>query len=204
MPNRIREAREKRNLSAVEIADRLQIHESTLRNWEAGRRQITSENLIELSDILGFTVDYLLGRDYPQVSLIEPVSKKMLRILHGQPIWTAVHGWMLVNIVENAFVSVNLSLIPFDEVSEPVYLIPPAFSISLRSAGKPLNINNFSNYNRIWVEPITSDIDFAAELRDWYTVYEKRLAQNEFGNRFYIDTYGSKWLAFENCLEEKG
>jgi len=204
MPNRIREAREKRNLSAVEIADRLQIHESTLRNWEAGRRQITSENLIELSDILGFTVDYLLGKDYPQVSLTEPVGKEMLRILHGQPVWTAVHGWMLVNIVENAFVSANLSLIPFDEVSEPVYLIPPALSISLRGAGKPLNINNFSNYNRIWVEPITSDIDFAAELRGWYTVYEKRLVQNEFGNKFYIDTYGAKWLAFESCLEEKG
>ena len=202
MKNRLREARESRSISAVELAKKLRVDVSTVRNWEAGRRDIMSDKLIQIADILDFSVDYLLGRDLSRVSMTEPVSKEALRVMHGQPVWTAAHDWMLVNIVENAFVFTNLSLIPFDEVNEPIYLIPPALSLSLRGAGKPLSLDNLSEYNRIWVEPITSDTDLAAELRGWYSIYEKRLAQNEFGNRFYLNTYGVKWLAFSDCLDK--
>ena len=52
----------------------------------------------------------------------------------------------------------------------------------------------------IWVEPITTDYDLAAELRGWYRLRGRRLVENEYGNRFYLDTYGAKWLAFESCL----
>ena len=201
MPNRFREAREGRGLSVVAIAEKLRVHRSTLDNWEAGRRQITPDKLVELADILGFTVDYLLGRDSPQVALTDPVDKEALPIMHGQPIWAATHGWMLVNIVESAFVLKNFSLIPFDEISEPLYFIPPALSLSLRGAGKPLSIDDVLASERLWVEPITSDIDLADELRGWYFIYDKRLAQNEFGNRFYLNSYGVKWLAFSDCLK---
>ena len=201
MQNRLREAREARRISAPELAEKLQVHHSTLTNWEAGRRQITPDKLVQLAGILGFTVDYLLGRDTPQVSLAEPVCKEALYVMHGQPVWTVANGWMLVNIVEKAFVLKNLSLIPFDEVQEPLYLIPPAMSLSLRGTGKPLSISAVLELDRIWVEPITSDTDLAAELRGWYNMYDKRLFQNEFGNRFYIDSYGTKWLAFRDCLQ---
>ncbi|MCL2775007.1 MAG: helix-turn-helix domain-containing protein, partial [Oscillospiraceae bacterium] len=203
MRNRFREAREERRFSAVALAEKLGIHPSTLTNWEAGRRQITPDKLVELADILGFTIDYLLARESPQVSLIEPVDKKALRAMHGQPVWAAAHGWMLVNIVENAFVLKNLRLIPFDEVQEPIYFIPPALSLSMRGVGEPLRLDDVLSGDRFWVEPITADNDLAAELRGWYSIYEKRLAQNEFGNRFYIDTYGAKWLAFRDCIKEK-
>ena len=33
------------------------------------------------------------------------------------------------------------------------------------------------------------------ELQGWYHVKD-RFVENEYGNRFYLDTYGSKWLAF--------
>ena len=176
MRNRFREAREERRMSAVVLAEKLQIHPSTLTNWEAGRRQITPDKLAELADILGFTVDYLLRRDSPQISLAGPIDKEALKVMHGQPIWTATHGWVLVNIVENVFVLKNFSLISFDEVSEPIYLMPPALSLGLRGAGNPLSIENILEMDRLWVEPITSDIDLAAELRGWYIMYEKRLA----------------------------
>ena len=201
MPNRFREAREERRISVIELADKLQVHESTLRNWELGRRQITPDKLVQLAEMLGFTTDYLLGRDSAQVSLTDPIDKKMLYVMHGQPVWTEIHGWMLVNIVENAFVLKNLSLIPFDEINEPLYLIPPALSLSLRGISEPLDIKSILNLDRIWVEPITSDTDLAAEIRGWYNIYEKRLAQNEFGNRFYLNTYGVKWLAFRDCMD---
>ena len=202
MRNRFREAREERHLSAVALAEKLRVHPSTLTNWEAGRRQITPDKLVELADILGFTVDYLLGRDAAQISsLIEPVDKKALRAMHGQPVWAAAHGWMLVNIVENAFVQKNLTLLPFSEVQEPIYTIPPAFSVGLRGTGEPLVLDDVLSSDRVWVEPITSDTDLAVELRGWYGIHKKRLAQNEFGSRFYIDAYGVKWLAFKNCIE---
>ena len=38
-------------------------------------------------------------------------------------------------------------------------------------------------------------------------LYEKRMVFNEFGHRFYLDTYGVKWLAFDDCFPspaEKG
>jgi transcriptional regulator with XRE-family HTH domain len=202
MSNRFREAREERGFSAVDLAERLQIHPSTLTNWEAGRRQITPDKLLQLSEILGFTVDYLLGKNSPQASLTEPVCKEALPAMHGQPVWTAAHGWMLVNIVEKAFVLKNLSLIAFDELKESLYLIPPALSVGLRGAGAPLDIDAVLELERVWAEPITSDTDLAAELRGWYTVYDKRLVQNEFGIRFYIDSYGTKWLAFRDCMEK--
>jgi len=200
MPNRFREAREERRLSVVDVAEQLQIHRSTLDNWEAGRRQITPDKLVQLAEILGFTVDYLLGRDSPLVSPTEPVSKEALCSMHGQAVWTAAYGWMLVNIVESAFVLTNQSLLPFDEVSEPVHIIPPALSLGLRGMGKPLSVDAVLECDRLWVEPITSDIDLAGELRGWYSIYNKRLVQNEFGNRFYIDAYGSKWLAFKDFM----
>ena len=142
----------------------------------------------------------LAWQKYRQTSLTESVDKNALITMHGQPVWAASYCWMLVNIVKESFVLSNLSPIRFDEVQENIYLIPPALFLSLRGVGKPLNLESLLRYERIWVEPITPDQDLAAELRGWYRLHESRLVQNEFGNRFYIDTYGAKWLAFENCL----
>ena len=68
--------------------------------------------------------------------------------------------------------------------------------------GKPLYLDAVMGCERIWVEPISTDSKLCGELRGWYSVYENRLVQNEFGNRFYLDTYGAKWLAFESCFEK--
>ena len=53
--------------------------------------------------------------------------------------------------------------------------------------------------NEIWVEPISVDTDLRQELRGWYYV-KKRWVENEYGNKFYLDAYGAKWLAFNNTL----
>jgi len=201
MKNRIKEARAARGYTAAELGEKLNVHFSTINHWEANRRQITPEKLVQLADILDFTVDYLLGRNIAQTLLTEPVDRNALHTLHGQPVWTASYGWMLVNIVKESFVLNNFSMVRFDEVQETIYLIPPTLFFSLRGIGKPLSLESLPGYERIWVEPITPDQDLAAALRGWYRLYESRLVQNEFGNRFYIDAYGVKWLAFKNCLE---
>ena len=202
MQNRIKEARNKRRLSAVELSEKLNVHQTTITNWELGKRQITADKLLQLSEILGFTTDYLLGKDSEQIKLTISLDKNSLPALHGQPVWNSSHGWMLVNIVEKAFVLNDLSLISFDKVRETLYLIPPAMSVSLRGIGKPMDMDAILNSERVWVEPISSDTKLSSELRGWYSIYERRLVQNEFGHRFYLDTYGVKWLAFESCLEK--
>lgn len=89
-------------------------------------------------------------------------------------------------------------------LQEPVYAIQPVFALSLRGVGAPLSIDYILSYNKIWVEPITADLTLASELRGWYRPHGRRLVENEFGHRFYLDTYGSKWLAFVNFINEGG
>jgi hypothetical protein len=55
-----------------------------------------------------------------------------------------------VNIVANAFVLPNQSLLPFDEVSEPLYVVPPALSLSLRGTGEPLSVDAVLECDRLW------------------------------------------------------
>ena len=54
---------------------------------------------------------------------------------------------------------------------------------------------SFDTQTQDFKQPISSDSDLRRELRGWYQAKD-RFVQNEYGNRFYLDTYGSKWLAF--------
>lgn len=59
-PNALRAYRRTRQLPADEIADRLGIHESTLRSYENGHRRITAEMSIKIERCLG--IDRVLTR----------------------------------------------------------------------------------------------------------------------------------------------
>jgi hypothetical protein len=73
--------------------------------------------------------------------------------------------------------------------------------MSLHGIGAPLDIDEIILRDRVWVEPISTDPDMAAELRGWYRAKDSSVVENEFGNRFYMDTYGAKWLAFSKCID---
>ena len=197
--NRIAQARKDAGLSAKKLADMLDVDTTTLSNWESGRRQLTLDRLIQLAELLGISVTYLLGLD-EQVSYLGPVEKSKLPILHRMPVWTKNHGWALVNSIKKTLVFTDKSDISFEAVQEPLYMAPPSFSLSLRGVGALLSLNDIMSRDIVWVEPITTDYDLAAELRGWYRLRGRRLVENEYGNRFYLDTYGAKWLAFESCL----
>jgi len=199
--NRIAQARKDAHMTVNKLAELLSVDPSTLHNWETGRRQLTLDRLVQMSHVLGVSVTYLLGLD-EQINYLETVTKTILPILHRMPIWTKSFGWALVNAMNQSLTFIDKE-IPFEAVHEDIYLVPLSFTFGLRCVHEPLTIEHILSGEMVWVEPISADPDLAAELRGWYRPYERRLVQNEFGNRFYLDTYGVKWLAFHNCLDSE-
>jgi hypothetical protein len=128
------------------------------------------------------------------------VEATTLPLLHYTPVWTVSRGWALVNAVKKSLVFADQSSVEFKTLQEPVYTVPPAFAMSLRGIGAPLRMDELLSRERVWVEPVTSDENLGAELRGWYHLHGRRLVENEYGNRFYLDTYGAKWLAFINSV----
>lgn len=59
--NRLSEVRIKNHLTQEELAEKLGTDKNQISRWENGKSIPRSETLIELSNILGVSVDYLLG-----------------------------------------------------------------------------------------------------------------------------------------------
>jgi transcriptional regulator with XRE-family HTH domain len=67
-PDRLRTARQLRNLSQGELADKTGLQPSAVSHFETGRRSPSFANLKSLAEALQVTTDYLLGRvDEPNV-----------------------------------------------------------------------------------------------------------------------------------------
>lgn len=69
---RIRDLREDRDLNQKEIAELLQVHQTTYSDYELGKVNIPVSALHKLADFYGVSIDYLLGR----TDIKEPNSKK--------------------------------------------------------------------------------------------------------------------------------
>jgi transcriptional regulator with XRE-family HTH domain len=198
--NRIAQARTDAGLSAKKFAEKLGVDTATVSNWETGRRQLTLDRLKQIAELLNVGVTFLLGLD-ERADYTAPVEKALLPALHRTPVWTRSRGWALVNAARREYIFADGETVSFEMLQEPVYAVPPPFALSLRGVGTPLSLNETVNCDRVWVEPITTDPELANELRGWYRPHGRRLVENEYGNRFYLDAYGAKWLAFENCME---
>lgn len=61
MQNRIRELRKARGLTMKQLGVIVDLAESTISQYETGRRQPDNETLLRLGEYFGVTVDYLLG-----------------------------------------------------------------------------------------------------------------------------------------------
>ena len=60
--NRLRDLREDRDLTQQQIAQLLQIHQTTYSDYELGKLNIPVLTLHRLADYYGVSIDYLLGR----------------------------------------------------------------------------------------------------------------------------------------------
>ncbi len=60
--NRLRDLREDRDLKQKDLAQLLQVHQTTYSDYEPGELNIPVAVLHRLADFYGVSIDYLLGR----------------------------------------------------------------------------------------------------------------------------------------------
>ncbi len=199
MARRFKQARKLHQLKMTEAAQKLGISQPTLSAWETERKSPSIEGLEHMADFYGFSTDYLLGRaENSTPSPTQMIPPASLPAFHGKPVWSPEHGWMLVNMAERMLLCADGSRLSIAN-SKELYAQPPLFAEPALPCGEPLTRSEVRQQNRVWVEPISTDSALRNELRGWYLVKD-RYVQNEYGNRFYLDAYGAKWLAF--CVEE--
>lgn len=59
---RLREVRNERGLSRQQLADKMFVSVRLISYWENGQRECDFDTLIKLSEVLGESIDYLLGK----------------------------------------------------------------------------------------------------------------------------------------------
>ena len=202
MKNKFRTARQLKKLKVIEAAELLGISQPTLSAWETGNKAPSVEGVEKMADLYGVTTDFLLGRTDSEHSFENMVSlnKKLLPILHEKPVWSARHGWMLVDYAKSHLIGCNI-IIPLEKAEE-LFIAPPTFAESSIPNSEPLLRNELQYGLQIWVEPISADSSLREELRGWYRVKHHAI-ENECGNRFSLDSYGAKWLAFSEKSEDR-
>lgn len=201
MPRQFKTARLINKLKAIEAAERLGVSQPTLSAWEGERKSPSIDNLENMADLYGVTTDFLLGRSETQVhDSKQPIPLQTLPAFHSKPVWSATYGWLLVNAADRLLIFPDGHTLPFSDFIGELFISSPPFSESVPPKELPLSRSEVSRQKEIWLEPISPDSDLRKELQGWYRV-KNRFVENEYGNRFYLDTYGSKWLAFASETE---
>ena len=96
MNQRFKEARVRAGMTATAAAKALGVSQTTVSNWDLGRKQPSLELLCKAADLYGVTTDYLLGREGPAESAASntvPIAAEALQAFHGGPVWSADYGW---------------------------------------------------------------------------------------------------------------
>ena len=102
--NRIKELRQQKGWSQVDLADRLKVGKNTISRYESEKRQLDPDTILRLCDLFGVTADYLLGRSEiptPQISGEE---------------WRLLAAWRQAD--DRARTMVELALEPWTEKKE--------------------------------------------------------------------------------------
>ena len=196
MAIQFREARKLNNLKLIEAADLLGVSQPTLSAWEGGRKSPSLGSLEKMAELYGVSTDFLLGRSNDEHSPSDPLSLEHLLLMNGKPVWSSAHGWMLVDSTCQHLILNDGSKMPFADAGE-LFISQSLFSELFAFSEQPVLRDELLCQTQIWLEPISPDSDLRNELRGWYRI-KGSYAENEYGNRFHLDTYGAKWLAFKN------
>ncbi|EOT21599.1 hypothetical protein C805_03677 [Eubacterium sp. 14-2] len=196
VPRQFKTARQINKLKVIDAAEKLGVSQPTLSAWEGERKSPSIDSLENMADLYGVSADFLLGRCESHVQdSSQPISLQSLPAFHGRPVWSATYGWLLVNAADRLLTFPDGHTLPFMDIASELFISAPPFSEAEPPNGQPLSRSEVNRQKEIWLEPISPDSDLRKELQGWYRVKD-RFVENEYGSRFYLDTYGSKWLAF--------
>lgn len=201
MARQFKLARKMKKIKPSDAQKEFGVSQTTLSAWEGERKNPSLDTLCHMADYYGVSTDFLLGREtewIPPRDDLQPIPPAALPALHGQPAWSERYGWVLIDSVEKRLITVDQGTIPFVGAQD-IFVRPPAFSVGYQDLREPLTLGQVKACTKTWVEPISGDAQTRDELRGWYRV-NAYFVQNEYGNRFYLDTYGAKWLAFDSEL----
>ena len=194
MPRRYKEARQAKKIKLTDAADILGVSQPALSAWEGERKSPSIDNLIRMAEEYEVSTDYLLGVDGGAINPTTPIPAASIRLFHGKPVWIREYGWAIVNAPNKELVFVDKRL-PIADVPE-IYVSAARFSECTAPIAEPLSYRDAKSKSVVWVEPVSDDEQLRQELRGRYTVKE-RYVENEYGVKFYFDTYEVKWLAFD-------
>ena len=66
---RLKELRQKRNISQLKLALDLNMNQNSISRYERGEREADYETLLKFADYFGVSLDYLFGRtDKPEIN----------------------------------------------------------------------------------------------------------------------------------------
>ena len=194
---RFQEARKINNLSMVEAGEKLGVSQPTISAWEAERKCPSVDAVERMADLYGVTTDFLLGRSAATTAVAtRQINNNLLLTLNNQPVWSEKYGWMLVCGKERCLRDSTGMAIPFSDVTK-LYISPPSFSCTIPPQTEPLNRDELRYHSELWVEPISEDAALRQELRGWYR-FKDNYVENQNGNRFTLDAYEAKWIAFSH------
>lgn len=200
MPRQFKTARKMCQLKLMDAAEKLGVSQPTLSSWESGRKSPTIESILKMSQLYNVSTDFLLGKTLdgygalPNETPVEHIPVENFCVLHGMPVWSDEYGWLLVDAINECFIAPDSLSIPFEKDIQVYYKLDTLVEGHAPTT-ESLELSKLSEYDRVWVEPISANFHLRQELRGWYTVMSDWV-ENGAGNRFLFDTYESKWLAF--------
>lgn len=88
---RLRELRKAKGMSMKELGKVLGCAESTISQYENGKREPSFETMLRAAEFFGVTVGYLLGNENPPAEKAEGVSDEDIKfaLFDGQPVTDA-------------------------------------------------------------------------------------------------------------------
>lgn len=190
-------ARKMMKMTLTTAARELGVTQPALSSWESERKAPSIEALIRMSKLYGVTTDFLLGlssESDPRKDWLEPINSTLIPVLHESPIFSPTHGWAFVDAISQELHFSNGLCLPATDAGE-LYILAPELMHRQLPKGTVLTKDELNEFDEVWVEPISTDQLLRQELRGWYQVKD-RYVENTVGQRFYLDFYGAKWLAF--------
>ena len=132
----LRQSREILDIKQKEVAEKLNVHFSTVSGWETGKDTIPLERLIQYANIYKFSLDYLFGitknNNYKPLKINVNEVAKNLRLLRKQNNLTQLEVAQKLNTTQPSY----------SHYENATYLITTTFLYNLTKIYKSFSIDS--------------------------------------------------------------